>query len=36
MLKKGTDNTVAAVKNAKENISQKIEEVQHKHNEDDK
>ena len=36
MLKKGTDNTVAAVKNAKDNISQKIEEVQHKRNEDDK
>lgn len=33
MLKKGTDNTVAAVKNAKENISHKIEEVQQKHDE---
>lgn len=36
MLKKGTDNTVAAVKNAKDNISQKIEEVQQKHNENNK
>ena len=36
MLKKGTDNTVAAVKSAKENISHKLEEVQQKHNEEDK
>ena len=31
MLKRGTDNTVAVVKNAKDNISHKIEEVQQKH-----
>lgn len=31
MLKKGTDNTVAAVKNATENISNKIDEAQQKH-----
>lgn len=36
MLKKGTDNTVAAVKSAKENISHKLEEVQQKHNEENK